>query len=304
MFANNFEAAAPAQQGNECPMNKRRRFVPNMLPVIASMDNSELLHQTCDSPLLHQLCEQAPSQQEIEAQLLQVGMRIRKAVSDGYQNTPDRRAFTPRPFFNSNRLSPDTLAALSVPKEKEEANFSAGGLHNVGAMAMQPLSTATFCGINLAMMSHLSSSTPVEEQKLWSYSTASKRRNRFDDESDSDDSQEFMPQTPQLEYADAGMAIPQDYFNIDVEGMSEAGPTKQNGASQTKSHNRKMAQPKSRVRCAPEQPLSTTNPFAQIAPSESSFGHQRMRSCGMEAAMDFGEASFLQPRQDVEMDCS
>lgn len=303
MFANNTMSAEQAQQDKECPMNKRRRFAPNMLPVIASTDNSELLHQTCESPLLYQLCEQAPSEQEIEAQLLQVGMRIRKAVSEGYQNTSGRRAFTPRPFFNPNRLSPDTLAALSAPKE-DDANFSAGGLHNVGAMAMQPLSTATFCGINIAMMSHITTSTPVEEQKLWSYSTASKRRNRFDDESDSDDSQEFMPQTPQLEYADAGMAIPQDYFNIDIEGMSEVRPMKQGGAPRTKSHNRKMAQPKSRLRCVPEQPLPTINPFAQVAPSRSSFGHQRMRSCGIEAMMDFGEASFLQPRQDVEMDCS
>ncbi|KAK5095075.1 hypothetical protein LTR70_006051 [Exophiala xenobiotica] len=285
MFANKPMSAEQAQQDKECPMNKRRRFAPNMLPVIASTDNSELLHQTCESPLLYQLCEQAPSEQEIEAQLLQVGMRIRKAVSEGYQNTSD------------------TLAALSAPKE-DDANFSAGGLHNVGAMAMQPLSTATFCGINIAMMSHISSSTPVEEQKLWSYSTASKRRNRFDDESDSDDSQEFMPQTPQLEYADAGMAIPQDYFNIDIEGTSEVRPMKQDGGPRAKSHNRRMAQPKSRLGGIPEQPLPTINPFAQIAPSRSSFGHQRMRSCGVEAMMDFGEASFLQPRQDIEMDCS
>ncbi|KAK5938963.1 hypothetical protein PMZ80_009156 [Knufia obscura] len=296
-------SAEQAQQGNDCPLNKRRRFAPNMLPVIASADNSELLHQTCDSPLLDQLCEQSPSQQEIETQLLQVGMRVRKSVNDGYQNTPSRRAFTPRPFFNSNRLSPDTMSALQNPRE-DDSNISAGGLHDVGAMAMQPLSTATFCGINLAMMAHISEATPVVEQKLWSYSTASKRRQQFEDDSDSDDSQEFMPQTPQLEYADAGMAFPQDYFNIDIENMSAVSTMTPVGAAGSKALNRKMAQPKSRLRPSPQQPLPTINPFAQIAPPQSSFGHQRMRSCGMEAAMDFGEASFLQSRQDFEMDCS
>lgn len=303
MFANNAMSAEQAQLSRDSPLNKRRRFAPNVLPVIASSDNSELLHQTCDSPLVNQLCERSPSQQEIEAQLLQVGMRVRKSVNEGYQNATARRAFTPRPFFNSNRLSPDTISALSNAKE-DDADLSAGGLHKVGTMAMQPLSTATFCGINLSMLSHISTATRVEEQKLWSYSTASKRRQPFDEDSDSDDSQEFMPQTPQLEYADAGMAIPQDYFNIDFESMSDVSPMTQVGAPAPKVHNRKLAQPKSRLRSVPEQPTAAMNPFAQIAPSQSSFNHQRMRSCGMEAAMDFGEASFLQPRQDIEMDCS
>jgi len=291
-----------AHQTQDAPLNKRRRFAPNMLPAIASAANSDL-RQTCDSPLLYQLCEQSPSQQEIEAQLLQVGMRVRKSVNDGYQNTSGRRAFTPRPFFNSNRLSPDTIAALSKPGE-DDTNISAGGNHDAGTMAMQPLSTATFCGINLAMLSHISTATPVEEQKLWSYSTASKRRQQFEDDSDSDDSQEFMPRTPQLEYADADMAVPQDYFNIDIENMSNVSTMTQIAAPAPKARDRKMAQPKSRLRSLPEQPVPIVNPFAQIAPPRSSLGHQRMRSCGMEAVMNFGEASFLQPRQDIEMDCS
>lgn len=275
-------------------LSKRRRFAPNMLSAVAAGNDSPLLHNYCDPP---------PSEQEIEAQLLQVGMRIRKSVNDGYQT--GRRAFTPRPFFNSSRLSPDTISALSNTTETS-TDFSAGGLHNVGGLAMQPIGTATFCGISLAAMAHVSTTPVIEEQKLWSYSTASKRRQHFDEDSDSDDSQDFMPKTPQLEYADAGMAIPQDYFNINFDGITEISPVAPVEEAPRRSNNRKIAQPRSRMRQIPQEPLPVINPFAQIvpnAPVPSVFGHQRMRSCGMEA-MDFGEALFLQPRQDVEMDCS
>lgn len=184
---------------------------------------------------------------------------------------------------------------------------------------MQPISTATFCGINLAAMAHISSAQPIEEQKLWSYSTSSKRR-MFDDDSDSDDSQEFMPRTPQLEYADAGIATPQDYFHINPDNMSDATSMIQSEEYQSQFLNRRMARPRSRVRAPPQQPVASFNPFAQLAAQQSAAmvnpfvqiaapqphfgGHRRMTSCGIEAKMDFGEASFLQPRQDVEMDWS
>jgi len=74
------------------------------------------------------------------------------------------------------------------------------------------------------------------------------------------------------------------------------------------------------VRAPPQQPVASFNPFAQLAAQQSAAmvnpfvqiaapqphfgGHRRMTSCGIEAKMDFGEASFLQPRQDVEMDWS
>jgi len=252
------------------------------------------------------MCDQSPSQQEIEAQLLQVGMRVRKSVNEGYKTTPARRAFTPRPFFNSSRLSPDTISALTNTPPSED-NFSAGGLHNVGGLAMQPISTATFCGISLAAMSHVRTAPVIEEQTLWSYSTASKRRQHFDDDSDSDDSSDFMPRTPQLGCADAGMSIPQDYFNIDFENIADISTMPQlEPPRQRRAHGRRIAQPRSRVRPAPEEIVPVFNPFAQIAPNAPAreiFGHQEARSCGVEA-MDFGEASFLQPRQDVEMDCS
>lgn len=281
---------------DKSPLNKRRRFAPNQIPVIVSNDDS-------DSPLILQFCDPSPSQQEIEAQLLQVGMRIRKSINDGYQNTPGRRAFTPRPFFNSHRLSPDTLSALSS-SANSDANFSAGGLHNVGAMAMQPISTATFCGINLAAMSHVTSAQPIEEQKLWSYSTSSKRR-MFDDDSDSDDSQEFMPRTPQLECADAGIATPQDYFNINPDSMGDVSAMTQNGELQPQFPSRRMAKPRSRARAIPQKPVAMINPFAQVAAPRPHFsGHRRMTSCGVEANLEFGEAMFLHPRQDVEMDWS
>lgn len=297
MFASS-NSSVDIFQNNDHLQSKRRRFAPASLPVSLADDGCY------DSPSLLQMADRSPSQQEIEAQLLQVGMRVRKSVNEGYQNTPGRRAFTPRPFFNSNRLSPETMSALSNTS-KDDTNFSAGGLHNTGGLAMQPLSTATFCGVSLAVMAHISSATPIGEQKLWSYSTSSKRRQHFDEESDSDDSQEFMPQTPQLEYADAGMAMPQDYFNIDFDNMSNVSPFTQPEQPRPKFPGRKFAQPKSKFRTVPEEPLPIINPFVQVAAPKPSFsGHRRMTSCGMEAMMDFGEASFLQPRQDVEMDCS
>ena len=288
-----FTTTMPVEQSrtNASQDNKRRRFAPNTLPVIAYSEELSLLDLAGQS---------SPSQQEIEAQLLQVGMRVRKSVADGYQ-APGRRAFTPRPFMNFSRLSPETVAALSNP-----ADASAG----VQSAASGNLHTATFCGINLAMMSHITATPAIEEQKLWSYSTSSKRRQHFEEDDAESSEEEFMPRTPQLEFADAGMEIPQDYFNITFDDMSEVSPFTQFGAPQPQpqqqhSHNRKMAQPRSRIRSQQHeiQMMPTNNPFAQIAPPRSGFGHQRMRSCGMEA-LDFGEASFLQPRQDVDMDCS
>lgn len=283
-----------AHAASDFSQTKRRRFAPTSTPFIVTSDSEPL---DFNSPSLLQLADRSPSQQEIEAQLLQVGMRIRKSVNDGYQNTPGRRAFTPRPFFNSNRLSPDTVSALSN-NSNNDANCAA-------ALSRQPISTATFCGVSLAVMAHISTATPIGEQKLWSYSTSSKRRQHFEEESDSDDSQEFMPETPQLDFADGNMAMPQDYFNIDFENMSDVSPMTQIGQPRPRIPGRKFAQPKSKVRSVAQEPLPFINPFVQIAAPKQSFsGHKRMTSCGMEAMMDFGEASFLQSRQDVEMDCS
>ena len=55
---------------------------------------------------------------------------------------------------------------------------------------MQPLSTATFCGINLAALSHYSEdcTNTIAQQSLWSYTTSHKRG--YEGESDSDESQE------------------------------------------------------------------------------------------------------------------
>lgn len=259
--------------------NKRRRFAPNTLPQIPAETNPELA-------LLYSMCDESPSQHELEAQLLQVGMRVRKAVAEGYQ-IPGKRTFMPRPFFNSNRLSPATISALSG----EEA---------CDVNAKQPLSTATFCGISLAALAHVSSAPIIEEQKLWSYSTASKRRQHFDDESDSDDSQEFMPRTPELGCADAGVGFPQDYFYINLDNDFE--PVFEE--PQSRLRGRKIAQPK--LRKTQAQPCTSVNPFAKISSFQQqmpTFGHQRMGTCGMDA-IDFPEASFLQPRHDVEMDCS
>lgn len=263
-------------------LSKRRRFAPESLPVIMHEDGTT-------TPLLLEAGDRSQSQQEIEAQLLQVGMKIQKPVNE----VPGRRAFTPRPFANYSRLSAETLSALSNKS-------GADGMCSSGA---QNLSTATFCGINLAMMSHVNCTPAIQDQKLWSYSTASKRRQQFDEDSDSDESQEFMPQTPQLEYADGENApVPQDYFNITSFDVAEFSTSTQTRTVQGK-HNRKIAQPRSRIRVQ-QEPVPMFNPFAQIAPRPTGFGgHHRMRSCGMEA-MDFGEASFLQSRTDTEMDCS
>lgn len=221
-------------------------------------------------------------------------MRVRKSVAEGYQ-TAGRRAFTPRPFMNFSRLSPETLSAL----QNADGN-SAGTIRSAGA----PLSNATFCGINLSMMAHITSTPAISEQKLWTYSTSSKRRQHFEEDSDSDDSQEFMPRTPELQFADAEVAMPQDYFNIASENMTNISSWSQPSAPRPAHPNRKMAQPKSKVRAPAVQEPMSINPFASMVQQPQPFrGHQRMRSCGMEA-MDFGEASFLQPRQDVEMDCS
>ncbi|EXJ90395.1 hypothetical protein A1O1_03496 [Capronia coronata CBS 617.96] len=288
----------------ESHLSKRRRFAPHSLPIIPVSDNTDIEYHTFDSPLLLQLCEQAPDQAEIEAGLLQVGMRVRKAVAEGYKTQVKK--FTPRPFFNVNGLSPETQAALcggNAAATNELAPYSASQI--------QPLSTATFCGINLAFLSHYSddhSSASVSEQSLWSYSTSHKRG--YEADSDSEESQDWQPQTPSL-VADAGMAMPVDYFAIDMDTMSQVSPMTQIGDHMRQQfHGRRMAMPKSRSRFAlaaePQlPPTSVLNPFSNMAVEQPGphTGHNRMMSCGMEA-MDFGEAPFLQRREDVEMDCS
>ncbi|KIW32289.1 uncharacterized protein PV07_03847 [Cladophialophora immunda] len=294
---------------SDSPLSKRRRFTPHSLPpIIPIADNSDIEQHTFDSPLLLQLCEQAPDQAEIEAGLLQVGMRVRKAVAEGYKT---QKKFTPRPFFNMHRLSPETQAALSSGNADTTNELSP-----YSAAQVQPLTTATFCGISLAYLSHCSedwSSPSIAEQSLWSYSTSHKRS--YEADSDSDDSQDWQPQTPSL-VADAGMHMPVDYFAIDIDTMSDVSPMTQVGDRARQHLNgRRMAMPKTRGRFfqQPETqmpPTSAANPFANMIVHQpdnqlaNHFGHKRMVSCGMEAAMDFGEASFLQRREDVEMDCS
>ncbi|OAL35087.1 hypothetical protein AYO20_05564 [Fonsecaea nubica] len=294
---------------SDSPLSKRRRFIPNSLPpIIPVTDNSDIEQHTFDSPLLLQLCEQAPDQEEIEAGLLQVGMRVRKAVAEGYKT---QKKFTPRPFFNMHRLSPETQAALSAGNAdttNEISPYAAG--------QVQPISTATFCGISLAYLSHCSedwSEPSIAQQSLWSYSTSHKRS--YEADSDSDESQDWQPQTPSL-MGDAGMHMPVDYFAIDVDNMTDVNHVTEIGDRARQHFNgRRMALPKSRSRFfqqpeTPMPPSAAANPFAnmmgQLPETKSAHphGHKRMVSCGMEAAMDFGEASFLQRREDVEMDCS
>lgn len=291
---------APNSDSNS-PLSKRRRFAPNSLPqVIPSSTNEDLEYHTFDSPLLLQLCEQSPSPAEIEAQLLQVGMRIRKSVAEGYKNT---KKFTPRPFANNlHRLSPETQQALcsgNITSSNELSPYYAGGMHNVGGLAFQPVSTATFCGISLAALSYLSDDMSTAEQKLWSYTTSHKRS--FDTESDSDESLEWQPQTPTL-HADAGMSLPFDYFGLDMETMSDVSPMTQIGDRLR--DGRRVAKPKSRIRQT-LQPTSMFNQQPETSPFVQS-GHKRMTSCGVEATVmnDFSEATFLQRREDVDMDCS
>ncbi|EXJ58474.1 hypothetical protein A1O7_05899 [Cladophialophora yegresii CBS 114405] len=291
------------------PLSKRRRFAPVSLPsIIPVSDNSDIEHHTFDSPLLLQLCEQAPDRAEIEAGLLHVGMRVRKSVAEGYKT--QQKKFTPRPFFDARRLSPETQAALAGG-----SSTSTNELAPLGA-ASQNLSTATYCGISLAFLSDYGDdwATPsISQQSLWSYSTSHKRS--YDTDSDSDESQDWQPHTPNL-VADAGMHLPVDYFAIDMDTMSDVNPMAQIGERTRQNFNgRRMAMPKSRSRfhhqAEPQIPsTSTVNPFANFAAPQSGalfgghFGHKRMMSCGMEAAADFGEAPFLQRREDIEMDCS
>ena len=300
-----FEFAAPVHSiESDSPLSKRRRFAPQTLPpIIPITDNSDIEHHTFDSPLILQLCEQAPDQAELDADLLHVGMRVRKSVAEGYQT--QQKKFTPRPFFDATRLSPETQAALSGGNtENATQPFAA---------ASQNLSTATFCGVSLAFLSHYAddcASPSFTEQTLWSCSTSHKRSCETD--SDSDESQHWQPQTPSL-VADAGMHMPVDYFAIDVDTMSDVSPMTQIGEhARQQFHGRRMAMPRSRSRLqqsAQLPPTSVVNPFANMATPQpeiqfGGFGHKRMMSCGMEAAMDFGEAPFLQRREDVEMDCS
>ena len=328
------------------PLSKRRKFTPptpfGMPTFIPSADNSDIENHTFSTPILPQMSSQAPTPDEIEASLLQVGMRIRKSVSEGYK----KKAFTPRPFANNlSRLSPETQKALQAGNTTETTPlepYSAGGLHNTGGLRMQPLSTATFCGINLAALAWSGddwSSPAVAEQSLWSYSTSSKRN--YEAESDSDESQDWQPRTPTLmPDSGFGMSMPVDYFHISCDdGMSDVSPMTQMGDRNRR--GRKMAKPRTRVQRQQTNgfmqmdmqmpPTSAVNPFADInldmmqhADAENMFfqhqqqqpevqntlpdhvpmGHRRMQSCGMQAGMDFEDASFLQRREDVEMDCS
>lgn len=326
------------------PLSKRRKFTPSTpfgIPsIIARADNTDLENHTFSSPILPQLSSQAPTPEEVEASLIQVGMRVRKSVSEGYR-TPQKKAFTPRPFANNlSRLSPETQKALLNGNAVETTPlepYYAGGLHNVGGMAMQPLATATFCGINLSALAWSGDdySASVAEQTLWSYSTSHKRN--YDADSDSDESQDWVPLTPTLMPENGiGMNMPVDYFNIGCEdGMSDVLPMTQTSDRYVK--GRKMAKARSRVQRQPTHsfmqmdmqmpPTSAVNPFASInmemmqqpaqetifhqeqqevqqLPAHVPMGHRRMLSCGMEADMDFGNAPFLQRREDVEMDCS
>ena len=329
------------------PLSKRRKFTPasafGIPSIIASEFNADIENHTFDSPILPQLSSQAPTPEEIEASLLQVGMRVRKSVNDGYQNSPPKKSFTPRPFANNlSRLSPETQKALLSNNTTASPNvdsYAAGGMHKVGNMAMQPLATATFCGINLAALSWSGddwSSPSVAEQTLWTYATSHKRN--YDADSDSDESQDWLPQTPNLMPDHGfGVAMPADYFQISFDdGMSDVSPMTQIGDRHMR--GRKVAKPRSRL---PRQqinafqpmemqmpPNSAINPFTSLnmqmmqqpehenffqhevqqqeqqLPAHVPMGHRRMLSCGMESTMDFGEAAFLQRREDVEMDCS
>ena len=265
-------------------------------------------------------------------------MRVRKSVNEGYK----KKSFTPRPFANNlSRLSRETQQALltgNASDTQAPEPYHAGGMHKTGGLAMQPLATATFCGISLAALSWSGddwSSPSVAEQKLWSYSTSSKRN--YEADSDSDESQDWQPQTPTLMPDHGfGMAMPMDYFHIGCDdGVSEVSPVTQFGDRHPR---RKMAKPRSRLqRPQPNEfmtmdmqmpPTSAVNPFASINMEmmhqpyqDNNFhqeqqeaqqnllnyvpvGHRRMLSCGMAASMDFGDAPFLQRKEDVEMDCS
>jgi Ribonucleotide reductase inhibitor len=309
------------------PHSKRRRFTPNgsFPPIIPVSDNRSIEQHTFDSPLLLQLCEQAPLPEQIQADLLQVGMRIRKAVTEGYKT----HKFTPRPFFNMQRLSPQTQAAITGSPDRNSPDrfpYHAGGPHNVGSMAMQPIATATFCGINLSALSDSNGwGGPLfSSQSLWSYSTSHKRRIELDEDSDE---QDWSPQTPTL-MAQAGTGMPIDYFNIDMENMCDVSPTTQIHRHHRQNsfpfkqttmpelnmmEGRKVAKPKSRVRNAVPLagPPTLFNPFANMAmiPEQEHACQPTpvMMSCGMELNMngnEFGDAGFLQRREDVEMDCS
>ncbi len=325
------------------PLSKRRKFMPpsafGIPSLIPSADNANIENHTFSTPILPQLSSQAPTPDEIEAELLHVGMRVRKSVSEGYK----KKSFTPRPFANNlSRLSPETQKALltgNATETKAPEPYHAGGMHNTGGLAMQPLATATFCGINLAALSWSGddwSSPSVAEQSLWSYSTSHKRN--YEADSDSDESQDWQPQTPTLMPDHGfGMEMPIDYFHIGCDdAMSDVSPMTQLG--ERHSRRRKLAKPRTRVQ-RPQitgfqtmemqmPPTLAMNPFASInvevmqqpqqesmlhqeqsqaqysLPDHVPMGHKRMLSCGMEATMDFGDAAFLQRREDVEMDCS
>lgn len=302
------------------PLSKRRKFTPPQFSIIPSHTNEDIANHTFGSPVLAQMSAQAPSQAEIEQSLLQVGMRVRKSVSDGYQS-PQKKSFTPQPFSNRlARLSPETQQALLAKKQPEPEPYSAGGLHNVGGLAMQPLSTATFCGISLAALSYYSEdcTNTIAHQQLWTYTTSHKRRtDDFDSDSD-ESSQDWQPETPTL-HPDTGASMPMDYFNIGSENLLQTGDRPQQMA-----RGRKVAKPKSRVRQSVmtsmdsmPMPPSAFNPFEnlqmQTEPQHFGFSpvpekthcHRRIMSVGMEETMtDFEDASFLQRREDVDMDCS
>lgn len=179
-----------------------------------------------------------------------------------------------------------------------------------GTVNKQPIATATFCGINLAALAHIKS-TPIEEQRLWSYSTSHKRG--YEGESDSDD-QEFVPRTPTSEGDNGYTAIPTDYFNIDFDDMDQVSPTTQpNDPMISHMMGRRLAKPKSKKRQSTELKQSTThNPFTQLhLPQQLNsiqwMGRNRATSCGIEAiqaSSHFSNATFLQRREDVDMDCS
>ncbi|RMZ88712.1 hypothetical protein DV736_g4061, partial [Chaetothyriales sp. CBS 134916] len=307
------------------PHSKRRRFTPTYPVGIPPTEKAEFEDHTFSSPILPQLSGQAPSQAEIEESLLQVGMRIRKSVNEGYKTL--QKKFTPRPFANNlMRLSPETQRALLAGNEQaapELEPFSAGGLHKVGNLGIQPLATATFCGVNLSMMSWpCEDHATIEEQQLWSYTTSHKRSHELD--SDSEDSQDWQPQTPTLAPDDRNV-MGMDCFNIDIDNMSDISPLT-HPIAMLNQHGRKMAKPRSRIRetqmygvdahsmphTKPVNAFASVHmlpradqPATPVASQTLGFENRADMGCGFEASlMDFGDAPFLQLPEDVDMDCS
>jgi hypothetical protein len=241
----------------------------------------------------------------------------------------------------TSRLSPATLAAITAPaKYSELTPYAASGqsaIHDIGGLpAIQPLATATFCGISLHHMSSISSlacSSPSSSR------STNKNKRALDDSSDGEDNdvdadfipqlppsafagylpalhQQGQPSTPSTSHHRHGSSYPFKHTTMpDLNALS--APTHTNPA------HRKLAQPKSRIRPRPQASASPEQEnFAFFgaygsgwdafemdqAPASSDIA---IGGCGFEinlaagpTGMDFGEAGFLRRRDEVEMDCS